>query len=60
MHAHDFFVNEAAHRHAIEDVAELLPHLDVVATLALIVEAGRGAGQVVNVARIDTCATPWL
>ena len=39
VHAHDLFINEATHGHAIEDVAELLPHLDVVATLAFVVEA---------------------
>ena len=39
MHAHDLLVNHTTHRHTIEDVAELLPHLDVVAALALIVEA---------------------
>mmetsp|Transcript_119900 Transcript_119900/g.187270 ORF Transcript_119900/g.187270 Transcript_119900/m.187270 type:complete len:202 (-) Transcript_119900:79-684(-) len=38
MHAHNLLVDKSTNRHAIEDVAELLPHLDVVAPLALIVE----------------------
>mmetsp|Transcript_173632 Transcript_173632/g.551213 ORF Transcript_173632/g.551213 Transcript_173632/m.551213 type:complete len:216 (-) Transcript_173632:622-1269(-) len=50
MHADDLFVDQAAHRHAIEDVAELLPELDVVPPLALIIEtvdAGDGGALVV-------------
>mmetsp|Transcript_60708 Transcript_60708/g.159058 ORF Transcript_60708/g.159058 Transcript_60708/m.159058 type:complete len:203 (+) Transcript_60708:48-656(+) len=39
VHAHDLLVDEAADWQAIEDVAELLPELDVVAALALVVEA---------------------
>merc|ERR1719199_290095 len=39
MHAHDLLVNEATNRHAIEDVAELLPHLDVVPAFTLVIEA---------------------
>eukprot|EP00449_Zooxanthella_nutricula_P004904 CAMPEP_0198522210 /NCGR_PEP_ID=MMETSP1462-20131121/21401_1 /TAXON_ID=1333877 /ORGANISM="Brandtodinium nutriculum, Strain RCC3387" /LENGTH=176 /DNA_ID=CAMNT_0044251867 /DNA_START=136 /DNA_END=662 /DNA_ORIENTATION=+ len=39
VHADDFFVDEPAHWQAIEDVAEVFPQLDVVPSLALIVEA---------------------
>jgi len=39
MHAHDLLINDAADRHAIEDVTELFPKLDVVPTLALIVKS---------------------
>jgi len=38
MHAHDLLVNDSTNGHAVEHVAELLPHLDVVASLALIIE----------------------
>jgi len=39
VHAHDFLIDEPTDRHAVEDIAELLPHLDVVTSLALVVEA---------------------
>ena len=39
MHADDLVINESTNRHAIEDVAKLLPHLDVVAALALVVKS---------------------
>jgi len=38
MHAHDFFVDQTTDRHTIEHIAELLPHLNVVAPLALIIK----------------------
>mmetsp|Transcript_91951 Transcript_91951/g.233805 ORF Transcript_91951/g.233805 Transcript_91951/m.233805 type:complete len:308 (+) Transcript_91951:258-1181(+) len=50
VHAHDLLVDEAADWQAIEDVAELLPELDVVPPLALIIEtvdAGDGGALVV-------------
>ena len=34
MRAHDLLVDDAADGHVIQDVAELLPELDTVATLA--------------------------
>ena len=39
MHANYFFINDAANRKTIERITERLPHLDVVAPLALVVEA---------------------
>jgi len=38
MHAHDLLIDKSADRHAVEDVTELFPKLDVVTPLALIVE----------------------
>ena len=49
-HADDLLVDDPADRQAVEDVAELLPDLDVVAALAHIVEAenpGDGGALVV-------------
>jgi len=43
MHAHNLLIDDGTHGHAIENVTELLPQLDVVASLAFIIEA------------IDTC-----
>jgi len=39
VHTHDLVIDETADRHAVEDVTELLPELDVVASLALVVKA---------------------
>ena len=39
MHAKDFFVDDGGDREAVETVGEGLPDFDVVAPLALIVEA---------------------
>lgn len=38
VHADDFFVDDGAHRQAVEAVREGLPELDVVAALACIGE----------------------
>jgi hypothetical protein len=38
MHAHDFLVNESTYWHAVEDVTESLPHLDIVSSLTLVIE----------------------
>ena len=38
MHAEDLLVDDRAHRQAVEAVREGLPELDVVASLALVVE----------------------
>jgi len=38
VHAHDLLIDKSADRHAVEDVTELFPKLDVVTPLALIVE----------------------
>jgi len=51
MHAHDLLVNEATDRHAVEDVAELLPHFDVISPLTFVVEtvdAGNGCTFMVS------------
>jgi hypothetical protein len=45
MHTQDLLVNTAANRHAIEDITEGLPELDVVAAFAIVVKP------------IDTCDT---
>lgn len=39
MHAQDFVVNESCNRHAVENILELFPNSDTVATLAFVVEA---------------------
>ena len=39
MHAEDLLVDDGCERQHVEDVLELLPHLDVVSALALVVEA---------------------
>jgi hypothetical protein len=39
MHGEDLLINDGGNRQAVEAVRERLPKLDVVATLALIVEA---------------------
>lgn len=39
MHCYDSLLDESAQRHAIENVAELLPDLHIVSALALVVEA---------------------
>ena len=38
MHANDLVADEGRHRETIENVAENLPELDAVATLALVIE----------------------
>ncbi len=51
MHADYLFINEPTDWQAIEDVAELLPHLDVVPALALVVksiDACHGSALVVS------------
>ena len=39
MHAEDLVINESGDGYAVEDILELLPNADRVATLALVVEA---------------------
>jgi hypothetical protein len=39
VHAEDLLVDDGRERQHVEDVLELLPHLDVVSALALVVEA---------------------
>lgn len=39
MHAQDLFVNNSGNRETVETISESLPQLDVVASLALIVES---------------------
>ena len=39
MHAEDLFINNSSDRKAVEAICEGLPELDVVATLALVIEA---------------------
>ena len=39
VHAHDLLVNGTAHWESVENIAKLLPHLDVAPALALVVEA---------------------
>jgi len=39
MHAQDFLIDASTDGHGIEDITECLPKLDVVTTLAIIIEA---------------------
>lgn len=39
MHAQDFLVNNCGNRETVEAISESLPQLDVIASLALIVES---------------------
>jgi len=38
MHAKNFFINNCSNRKTVEAISESLPQLDIVATLALIIE----------------------
>jgi len=39
MHTHNLIVNDSNNWHAVEGIAECLPHLDAVSSLALIIES---------------------
>lgn len=36
MHADDFFINNGADRHDVEHIEEVLPNLEIIASLAFI------------------------